>query len=44
MAKFRYLGITITDQNFILKEITHALNMGNACYFWVQKSFCVPIY
>jgi hypothetical protein len=43
MAEFRYLGMTVTNQIFILKEITHKLNMENACYLWFQKLFCVPI-
>jgi hypothetical protein len=37
MAKFRYLGTTVTDQNLIQEEIKSRLNSGNACYHSVQK-------
>jgi hypothetical protein len=29
---FRYLGVTITNQNLIQEEIKRRLNSGNACY------------
>jgi hypothetical protein len=32
MAKFRYLGTTLTDQNCMQEEIKSRLNSGNACY------------
>jgi ribosomal protein S2 len=32
VAKFRYLGRTITNQNLIQEEIKRRWNSGNACY------------
>jgi hypothetical protein len=32
VALFKYLGTTVTDQNFIQEEIKSRLNSGNACY------------
>jgi hypothetical protein len=37
VAKFRYLGTTLTDQNHMHKEIKSRLNLGNACYHSVQS-------
>jgi hypothetical protein len=36
VAKFRYLGTTLTDQNHMHEEIKSRLKSGNACYHSVQ--------
>jgi hypothetical protein len=37
VAKFLYLGTTLTDQNCEQEEINSRLNSGNACYHSVQS-------
>jgi hypothetical protein len=37
MAKLKYLGVTVTKQNWIQEEIKSTLNSGNACYHSVQN-------
>jgi hypothetical protein len=37
VATFKYLGITLTNQNDICDEIKRRLNLGNACYYSDQN-------
>ena len=37
MEKFRYLGVTVTNTNDIHEEIKHRINVGNACYYSLEK-------
>ncbi|KAJ4436345.1 hypothetical protein ANN_18976 [Periplaneta americana] len=37
VEKFKYLGATVTNINDIREEIKHTINMGNACYYSVEK-------
>jgi hypothetical protein len=38
VVQFRYLGMTITNQNLIQEEIKRRLNSGNACYHSVVQN------
>jgi hypothetical protein len=37
VAQFKYLGMTVTNQNVIQEQIKRRLNSGNACYRSVQR-------
>ena len=37
VEEFKYLGMTLTNQNSILEEIKSRLKLGNACYHSVQN-------
>ena len=39
VEEFKYLGMTLTNQNSIQKEIKSRLKLGNACYHSVQNLF-----
>jgi hypothetical protein len=37
VSQFKYLGMTVTNQNLIQEEIKRGLHSGNACYHLVQN-------
>ena len=37
VEKFKYLGVTVTNTNYTSKEIKRRINMGNACYYSLEK-------
>jgi hypothetical protein len=37
VSQFKYLGMTVTNQNLIQEEITRRLNYDNICYHSVQN-------
>ena len=37
VEKFRYLGVTVRNTNDISEEIKCRINMGNACYYSLEK-------
>ena len=37
VEEFKYLGMALTDQNSLQKEIKSRLKLGNACYHSVQN-------
>jgi hypothetical protein len=39
VSEFKYLRMTVTNQNLIEEEIERKLDSGNVCYLSVQKLF-----
>jgi hypothetical protein len=37
VSQFKYLGMTVSNQNLIQEEIKRRLNSGNSCYYSVQN-------
>ena len=37
VEKFKYLGVTVTNTNDVREEIKLRINMGNACYYSLEK-------
>ncbi|KAJ4444126.1 hypothetical protein ANN_05915 [Periplaneta americana] len=37
VEKFKYLGATVTNINYTWEEIKRRINMGNVCYYSVEK-------
>jgi hypothetical protein len=37
VTKFKYLGTTLTDKNYINEEIKSRINSGSSCYHSVQS-------
>ena len=41
VEKFKYLGVRVTNTNDIREEIKRTINMGNACYYSLEKLFFI---
>jgi hypothetical protein len=40
VSQFKYLGMTVTNQNLIQEEFKRRFNSGNGCYHSVSRTFC----
>jgi len=40
VGKFRIVGMTVTNQNYIHREVKDRLNLGNPCHYSVQNVSC----
>jgi hypothetical protein len=43
VSQFKYLGMTVTNQNLIQGKIKRIMNSGNACYHLVQNLLSSPL-
>jgi hypothetical protein len=39
MTEFKYLGMTVTNQDYLWKRTKSRLNFGNVCYHSIQNIF-----
>jgi hypothetical protein len=37
VEQLKYLGTTLTNQNYIQEEVKSRLKLGNACYYSIQN-------
>jgi hypothetical protein len=44
VAQFKYLRMTVTNQNLIQERIKKRLNSGNACYYSVQNLLSLRLF
>jgi hypothetical protein len=42
VSQFKYLGTTVTNQNFIQEDLKRRFSLGNACSIQ-SRTFCLPV-